>query len=351
MRKVYFFTFSLTSFIYALLFIVQVKTLWIGEEYWTIIDHSGNLRNGRTFEDFIRFKGFDIIRDSDPYFYESNVELLVIRDGYAPKLVAHAEKKRCRHRNGPIVTPDDLNPFNINNNADPRPAHPANPSECQSVFYDLNGDGHINIEELYACRYGRIIRDSDPYFYESNVELLVIRDGYAPKLVAHAEKKRCRHRNGPIVTPDDLNPFNVNNNAIPRPVHPANPSECQSVFYDLNGDGHIDNEELYACRYGRVGCSIQIYDANKDGYLDFEELEDCKRVLESDKYVRYCQDAYFDIDRNGHVDSYELERCLQRHDPSRRREFLSSFRAKRKEEFENNNEANELKEKEKIVVF
>uniref|UniRef100_A0A914XYR6 EF-hand domain-containing protein n=1 Tax=Panagrolaimus superbus TaxID=310955 RepID=A0A914XYR6_9BILA len=135
-----------------------------------------------------------------------------------------------------------------------------------------------------------------------------------------------------------LNPFNIYNNNInpSHPVHPVNSNECHSVLYDLNGDGHIDNQELHACRYGRVGCNIQIYDFNRDGFLDAEELEECKRVLESDKYVRYCQDAYFDIDKNGHVDSYELEKCLNRHDPSRNREFLF-LRAKRKD--------NELKEK------
>ena len=32
---------------------------------------------------------------------------MVIRDGYTPKIVATVEKKRCRHRQGPVITPDE----------------------------------------------------------------------------------------------------------------------------------------------------------------------------------------------------------------------------------------------------
>uniref|UniRef100_A0A914Z710 Uncharacterized protein n=1 Tax=Panagrolaimus superbus TaxID=310955 RepID=A0A914Z710_9BILA len=56
MRKVYRFP----SLILFLFIFVQIEALWIGEEYWTIVDRGGNLRNGRTFEDFIRFKGFEV---------------------------------------------------------------------------------------------------------------------------------------------------------------------------------------------------------------------------------------------------------------------------------------------------
>jgi Ca2+-binding EF-hand superfamily protein len=137
----------------------------------------------------------------------------------------------------------------------------------------------------------------------------------------------------------NLTPSNSQN---PRPAI-SNSNECNSVKFDLNGDGFIDAQELHACRYGRVGCVISIYDSNHDGYLDFEELEECKKILQRDKYVQYCQNLYFDLDRNGYIDSYELDKCLERHDPTRHRE-IRAIRAKRKH-LNENNEANDTLKK------
>jgi hypothetical protein len=317
------------------------KSIWIGEEFWTIVNYDGTLYGGRTFDDFIRFRGIDVNRFVAYWITAHNA--VDINGAPVDRTIdnqweAYGEAFLRGGRVCAKFIDKDDQPTEIcggfrvlsrgvHDGANPFEWHSIRQiSHHQAVEYlnhqiaqiwhsdrlqSVYGGAHLDRGTAYAVALNgtpiHIRRDIESHFYDLNVDLLTVKNGYIPKQYIHVEGASYRHRNGLVFTPDDI----LRRVALTTDA-------CLNLNHDLDGDGIVDSREAHICRYGRNGCDLRIYDVNKDQYLDEDEVADCLKYLNlhAQKYPRAadsptneCHHTRYDTNGDGYIDSRELYAC------------------------------------------
>jgi hypothetical protein len=265
----------------------QISQIWNGDRLESVFG-GAHLDRQLAYAAFLNNTVLHVGRSSDPHFYDTNIDLLALKDGYFPKQYIHTGPERAR-RYGTVFTPDDLY-SNLR-----RPA--AVPTdECYNLIHDTNGDGIVDSREHHACRYKKYGCPISVYDFN--------KDG----LLDEDEINEClKHLKSGA-------PLDYRN---PRTPAVVNDDECLNLRHDKNADGYINSEELRACRYGIPRCTLSVYDSNNDGFLDWNEIEECQRRLPSDRFARFisapskneCSHPRHDRNGDGKIDRHELHIC------------------------------------------
>uniref|UniRef100_A0A914QAR8 Uncharacterized protein n=1 Tax=Panagrolaimus davidi TaxID=227884 RepID=A0A914QAR8_9BILA len=208
------------------------ELIWVGEQFWTIIDSEGSFRDQRTITDFISFKAENDIDDRYIAYWitphcDGENQFEAFGDAYFGdngKLCA----KFIDKNNHPIEVCGGFRILSINSQDHENPFEwrPICDVTNENIAVGLNqhiiriwqndrfqfsyGGVLLDRGRAYAVDVNgavlHIFRSNDTNFYCSNIELLVVRDGYVAKEYVHDYDgtKQHRHRNyGHIFTPDE----------------------------------------------------------------------------------------------------------------------------------------------------